>query len=130
MHRQSSTRALKLLRFGALHFLFNFLLLPTAVVLMMIWLVLGNREWLLIGSITVAVLILSVIMFFLIHRMWQCPLCMGRIWIRQGCRRHQKAVTAFGMSCRLGVALSVVKKQSYRCPYCGDPFSSHKTARK
>lgn len=50
----------------------------------------------------------------------RCPLCFVPSFSHQQCAKHRKALHFFG-SYRLFVALGVVFKGWFRCPYCGEP---------
>jgi hypothetical protein len=49
-----------------------------------------------------------------------CPLCMAPVLARKACRTHRNARTALG-SHRLRVALAILFKNSFQCPYCHEP---------
>lgn len=70
---------------------------------------------------------LSTLVFFVRFSSLKCSLCMNPVWAGRKCQKHSKAKPALGLSYRLGVALSVIFKGYYRCPYCGEPFSARKT---
>ncbi len=50
----------------------------------------------------------------------RCPLCMTPVLAGQRCSKHRKARTVLG-SHRLRVALAVVFRGSFYCPYCNEP---------
>ena len=50
----------------------------------------------------------------------QCPLCMTPVLAKKGCSKHRSARTFLG-SHRLRVALAILLKGSFRCPYCNEP---------
>lgn len=129
MHRQQSTHTLHTLRFAAFHFLFNVLLFLTTLTCFTTGLIIDEKNYLWISVALLAFWILSVGLFFVLNLGWCCPLCLGRIWMKTGARRHRKVKPALGISYRLGIATSVMFKPSYRCPYCGEPFSSRKAHR-
>ncbi len=49
----------------------------------------------------------------------RCPLCLGAPLTRTLCVKHRNARSVLG-SYRLGVALAVIFKGSFRCQYCGE----------
>ena len=53
-------------------------------------------------------------------RKTRCPLCMTPVMAANGCSKNRKALKLLG-SYRLRVAVSVVCKGSFRCPYCNEP---------
>lgn len=129
MHRQQSVQSLRSLRLGAYHFLLNILLAIAGCGLIAAGLIAGVNEWIWSGSAIMAIWAVSVFAFFILSYSWKCPLCLGRLWVKTGCRRHRKAVQSLGISYRLGVATSALKGKAYRCPYCGEPFSTTKARR-
>ncbi len=129
MHRQHSNRTLKSLRYGAVHFLLNLCLVFISAALLIAGFAIHQDILLWSGAGIGVLTIISVITFFILSLSWHCPLCMGKIWVRSGCRRHRNAKSAWGISYRLHIALAVLFSKSYRCPYCGEPFSTSKTRR-
>ena len=127
MHRQQSTHSLRSLKLGACQFVFNILLVITGGVFTAVGLIGHVDKWLWTGAIIMALWVVSVFLFFVLSYSWKCPLCLGKIWVNTGCRRHQKAKQALGVSYRLAVASSVLRRKPYRCPYCGESFSTTKT---
>lgn len=75
-------------------------------------------------SITGVALLGATLLFTLIQWMFasaaKCPLCMMPVLSRKGCSRHRHAKALLG-SQRLRVALSILLKGSFRCPYCNEP---------
>jgi len=49
-----------------------------------------------------------------------CPLCMGHPMAHEACSTHRGIHSLFG-SHPLRVAISVVFRGWFRCPYCGEP---------
>lgn len=127
MHRQKSKRTLKSLRLGAVHFLFNIVLALSAIGITTAGLIIGSKPLMWTGTAAIILFLFSGIVFFLSSQSWHCPLCMGKLWAKSGCRKHRNARRAFGTSYRLRIALRVIACESYRCPYCGEPFSTRKT---
>ena len=129
MHRQQSSQSLRSLRFGAFHYIINILLAATGVGLIAAGMITDVEQWIRTGAILFGVWAISILLFFILSYSWKCPLCMGRVWVKTGCRRHKKAVQTLGISYRLGVAASTMLGKPYRCPYCGEPFSTTKARR-
>lgn len=48
-----------------------------------------------------------------------CPLCRTPVLAPRSCMKHRRARTVFG-SHRLRVALAVLLKNRFRCPYCNE----------
>lgn len=70
------------------------------------------------------ILLGSTLVFTLIQWIFasaaKCPLCMMPVLSRKGCSRHRHAKSLLG-SQRLRVALSILLKGRFRCPYCNEP---------
>jgi hypothetical protein len=49
----------------------------------------------------------------------RCPRCLAGSFSRKGCSRHGSSRSLLG-SHRLRVAMSVVFRNHFRCPYCGE----------
>ena len=128
-HPQRSPKALFLLRFGAFHFVVNLVLMLLGPGLVLLGMMLHADELIVWGLVLVLLWMLSFLTFLLLNHSWSCPLCLGRVWLRTGCRRHHKAAHCLGLSYRLGVATSVILCKKYRCPYCGEAFSTTKVLR-
>jgi len=79
------------------------------------------------GVAGVVAWVISVSAFFFRGSSLKCPLCMSPVWGKRMCQKHSKAKRALGVSYRLGIATSVIFKNRYRCPYCGEPFRAQKT---
>ena len=133
MKRQRSPRAQSLLRVGAYHFLFN-CLLGSAVVacfaymfFRMFLLTSYDEQLVYCGVAGIVAWVISVAAFFFRGSSLKCPLCMSPVWGKRMCQKHTKAKRALGVSYRLGIATSVVFRNRYRCPYCGEPFRAEKT---
>ena len=129
MHRQHSKRTVKSLHLGALHFLINSCLVAISTGCVISGFVLNNDDLLMFAAASGITTIVSIVVFFIAHIGWQCPLCMGKIWAGSRCRRHRNAKKALGISYRLHIAKAVLFSKSYRCPYCGEPFSTRRTRR-
>jgi hypothetical protein len=50
----------------------------------------------------------------------RCPLCHTPILADKACSRHRQAKNAFG-SHRTRVALAIIFKNQFYCPYCNEP---------
>lgn len=79
-----------------------------------------NREQIILAGIIGASTVLAVIVQWLIAERTRCPLCLCSVLSEKGCCKHREAKSFLG-SYRLRVALAVVFKGSFRCPYCDEP---------
>jgi hypothetical protein len=49
-----------------------------------------------------------------------CPLCRTPVLAPMGCMKHRKARRLLG-SYQLRVALTIMFRERFRCPYCNEP---------
>lgn len=126
MHHQRSSYALKLLKMGAVHFMLNLLLGCAALSTIGYYFYQNDQTGVYMGLGMIVVWLLSMLAFAIRGAALKCSLCMSPIWSGRKCQKHSKVKPALGVSYRLGVAMGVLFKGSYRCPYCGEPFSARK----
>jgi len=126
MHHQRSAYSLRQLRRGAYHFLLNVVLGITGICAVGYSVYHNNEAWLYMSLGLLAFWLFSLLTFFIKGSNLRCSLCMSPLWLSRKCQRPKNVKPAFGISYRLGLALGVVFKGRYRCPYCGEPFSSKK----
>lgn len=72
------------------------------------------------GLALLAVTCVVTIAQWLVAMRTNCPLCLTPVLAVKNCAKHRRALTLFG-SHRLRVALAILFKQSFRCPYCHEP---------
>jgi hypothetical protein len=80
----------------------------------------NDRELTIIALGTLLLILLMLVLRCLISRKTHCPLCMTPVLAARGCAKHRQARTLFG-SHRLRVALAILFRNSFRCPYCHEP---------
>jgi hypothetical protein len=61
-----------------------------------------------------------VLLEILVSTRTNCPLCMTPVLGDKSCNKHAKVRRLFG-SYKLRVALGVIFRSSFRCPYCNEP---------
>jgi hypothetical protein len=95
------------------------LLIPCAVVM-------GCYTMLIMESAAAGIAIKLIglaLLVFLVHWLFslraRCPRCLTGSFSRKGCSRHGSAKSLLG-SHRLHVAVSVVFRNHFQCPYCGE----------
>jgi hypothetical protein len=79
-----------------------------------------DQEKVIIAAAVGGGLVLSAPIQWLIAQRTRCPLCLTPVLSEKSCSKHRQAKTFLG-SYRLRVALSVMFKGSFRCPYCNEP---------
>ncbi len=100
--------------------LLTFLLIPVFLGLLVAALVMGRNDWLAYAGIALAGCLICGLLNFMMSGRLRCPLCMVPPLLNRRCSRHRTAKKLFG-SHKLRVAHSIIFKDSFRCPYCGEP---------
>ncbi len=119
MHHPSSVTDVRRLRIASYLLLGNRLLILTASGLLLVSLFANDLHMMIIGSV------LLVITFVLIVAQWiaashaGCPLCRTPVLAPMACMKHRKAKRLLG-SYKLRVALAIMFKERFRCPYCNE----------
>jgi heme/copper-type cytochrome/quinol oxidase subunit 1 len=120
MHRLPSHTTLRRFRIASLLVLFMYLSVPMAFGFLCFGFVSGEDGCLAIAGIVVAAGLVCMILSFIMSSRLRCPLCMMPPLQTRRCSKHKSAATLFN-SHRLSVAQSILFKDSFRCPYCGEP---------
>ncbi len=108
------------LRFAALLLCLRYLL-PVAALVMLIQSILTDDQQLAIMAILTGVLAILIFIFqCILANRALCPLCMTPVLASKACSKHRNAKTLLG-SHRLRVAVAVLCKNSFFCPYCHEP---------
>lgn len=128
MHRFHSKSTILRFRFAALLLCLQCLLVPLAAGVLMHAIIIGDRQRTFIAIGLGALAILVVILQWLVAARARCPLCMTSVMATKGCAKHRNARTIFG-SHRLRVALAILFKGSFLCPYCHESSAMEVRAR-
>lgn len=127
MHQQRSKATLRGLRIRAYLLLTSIASIIIAVGVVVTGLISKEHHITQYGAIIFGIGIICSLLFIILSYNWRCPLCVGAVWKKTSCRRNKNAIKSFGISYRLGVALSTLLRKPYRCPYCGEKFSTTKS---
>lgn len=119
MHRLPSAYIINKFRIASLLVIVTFLSIPVTLWMLLCGFYFGP-EWFLWAGVALSVLLGSMVTKLLISGRLRCPLCMMPPLANRGCARHRNAYRLFG-SYKLAVAGSILLKDSFRCPYCGEP---------
>jgi hypothetical protein len=117
MHRFSSVSILLRFRIAALLLFCMWVLIPATLVILAYSILIVDE------SLTVAALWLGLLVLLLamVQRLLasraRCPLCMTPVLTPKRCSKHRNARKFLG-SFRLRVAMGVLFKGSFACPYC------------
>ena len=94
------------------------LIIVAAAVLVFSIIVIERKPLYLAIGLFGAVVVMAVLQWTLAAQA-RCPLCLTPPTAHRRCSKHRNARRLFG-SYRLRVACSVILKNSFRCPYCGE----------
>lgn len=120
MHRLPSHAVLRRFRIASLFVVLMFFSAPAALGCVLYGFVAGEHGWFAIAGMAVAAGLVCMTLNFIMGARLRCPLCMVPPLHNRRCSKHKSAATLFG-SHRLSVAQSILFKDSFRCPYCGEP---------
>ncbi|MEO8616724.1 MAG: hypothetical protein ABI600_16385, partial [Luteolibacter sp.] len=122
MHRLGSQSIVYRFRIAALLLCSRCILALACVFLLVYSIYIGNRELTLIGIGLGVLTTLIIIIQWLVSARARCPLCLTPVLANKHCAKHRNARKFLG-SHRLRVALAVLLKGSFICPYCHEPTS-------
>lgn len=120
MHRFQSKSTILRLKFAALFICLRWIITPVAAGILVYSLIKHDilLTWVAMGLGIAAILV--VIIQWILAARTRCPLCMTPVLATKQCSKHRNARTVFG-SHRLRVALAVLFKGRFYCPYCNEP---------
>ena len=96
------------------------LVITIAIGFLLVSLVLASTRLSMVGVALLGATLVFTLIQWMFAAAAKCPLCMMPVLSRKGCSRHRHAKSLLG-SQRLRVALSILLKGSFRCPYCNEP---------
>jgi hypothetical protein len=120
MHRLPSNKTIWRFRFAAFLMCARWLLGPLAVGVMILALVAGDHRLAMLGGALLVLTLLIALPQWLLAARTGCPLCMTSVLANKHCATHRHARSVLG-SYRLRVALAVLFRNSFHCPYCNEP---------
>ena len=129
MHRLPSTQSICHFRLAAVLLCVKCLALPIALGALILFLITGNHS---IARFSVGLVLLALLAAFLqwlIAARTPCPLCMTPVLAKKHCVTHRHARTFLG-SYRLRVAVAIILRNSFHCPYCHEPTAMEVRDRK
>lgn len=118
LHLPSRSAVLRF-RLTAVGWLLLLLLVPGAVAMACFTLFVMKREPAGIALILIGLAVLVFLMYWMLSLRARCPRCLVGSFTRRSCSRHGSARSLLG-SHRLKVAVSVIFKNHFQCPYCGE----------
>lgn len=120
MHHPQSNSAAWRLRTASLLLLGSRILIPVACGLLLVSLLTADRRLMMSGLVLVIVGMLLIVAQWIAASHAGCPLCRTPVLAPIGCMKHRKARRLLG-SYQLRVALAIMFKERFRCPYCNEP---------
>lgn len=120
MHHPRSISAARRLRLASMLLLGNRLLIPLAGGLLLFSLLTHDHRLMAYGlALAIAGLIMIVAQWVAASRAG-CPLCKTPVLAPMQCVKHRLARSWMG-SYKLRVALAIMFRERFRCPYCNEP---------
>lgn len=120
MHRLPSASYLSRFRVASLLLIAKWLLIPVALYVFGLAIIRHDPAIAAIGGgVSLLILVITIIQWSIASRT-RCPLCMTPALANKSCAKHRAARTLLG-SYRLRVAVSILTRGYFRCPYCGEP---------
>ena len=120
MHRFQSKSTIKRFRFASLLICGLCLLVPLVVVVLADAIFRNDPRQMIVAMGLGGLAVLVGILQWVVASRTRCPLCMTAVLATKGCSKHRHAQTFCG-SHRLRVALAVLFRGSFTCPYCHEP---------
>lgn len=120
MHHLRSASLVSRFRIAAFLLFVICFLASVAAVLLIQSIIAENFRFTIAGSGFAALGLLLIIPQWILGAHTNCPLCWTPVLAPRRCAKHRQAKTLMG-SHRLRVALAVLFKKQFRCPYCNEP---------
>ena len=117
MHKYQSTSSVRRLRLAALLMCVRCLVSVFSLVLLIDSLVLCDLDLALIGVGLIGVTLVIAGLQWIAAAESHCPLCRMTVLMNNKCAKHRRVRRILG-SYRLPVALSILFRKSFVCPYC------------
>lgn len=109
-------------RFAAILLLCSRLCAPVVTGMLAYAVVAGNRRLTIIAAGLAILAVVLVVLQWIAACRTGCPLCRTPVLAPKACMKHRRARTFFG-SHRLRVALAILLRNRFRCPYCNESTS-------
>ena len=120
MHRLKSKSLIHRFRLAAFLLCAKWMLVPVTGGVLIQSTITSNHQLTIIGIGLIALTALTTILQWLVASRTGCPLCMTPVLAAKKCATNRRARSFLG-SHRLRVALAVLFRNSFRCPYCHEP---------
>jgi hypothetical protein len=120
MHRFQSQSIITRFRFASLLLCLKYLLIPAIVTVFIYSMFQESNQFLIVAMALTVITVVIVILQWILAQRTRCPLCLTPTLASKKCSKHRNSTPLFG-SYRLKVALSVLFRGWFRCPYCNEP---------
>ena len=128
MHRLPNQQTVRRFRMAAMLLLCNRFLVICLPVFLVYSLIIGDHDLTHVGlAMMGASVLLAIFLWALVNRL-RCPLCLGLPLAISGSVKNRRALRLLG-SYRFRVAVTILTKGHFRCPYCGE-FTSVEVRRR
>jgi len=129
MHRLPSTQSVYRFRLAAVLLCVKCLSFPIALGALVLFLINENYAIARFGVSLMALALLVALLQWLLAARTSCPLCKTSVLAKKHCMTHRHARTFLG-SYRLRVAIAIILRNSFHCPYCHEPTAMEVRERK
>lgn len=119
MHRLPTTSVLRRFRMASLLIILKILGLFPAFGVLGYGVLIRDVRWISYGGVIFGLLLLLLVFNMLLTSRLRCPLCMVPPLQNRGCSKHRNVERILG-SHRLKVAVSILSRGYFSCPYCGE----------
>jgi hypothetical protein len=120
MHHLRSRSIIHRFRIAAFLLCLRFVLAPASAGVLIYSVSRSDKQLTLVAAGLFVVMILSMALQCWAATRANCPLCMTAVLASRHCAKSRHARAVLG-SHRLHVALSILFRKSFRCPYCNEP---------
>ncbi len=120
MHRFPSQSTISRFKFVAFLLCFRCVTVPAVIGFLVYSLIQDDHELTIIALALGFICAIASITQWLLAGRTRCPLCLTPVLARKGCAKHRNARTVMG-SHRLRVALAILLRGKFLCPYCHEP---------
>ncbi len=117
MHRLRSLATVYRFRMAALLLCVNVVLAVVSIGVAIFACLMNQRELAIDALFGILAFCMIALILWMTASRTTCPLCMTPVLTKKSCSKHTRAKTVLG-SHRMRVALSILFKNSFTCPYC------------
>lgn len=120
MHRPRHAHTIFSAQMAALLLCVNRVVIIATMGMLVASMLTANVGWMIRALVLAGSAVVITIIQWIFASSAKCPLCMMPFLSSKGCSRHRHA-RSFAGSHRFPVALGVLFKGRFRCPYCNEP---------